>query len=146
MENNFIKQISIRWADMDANFHLRHSVYYDFGSQHRIEILDGYGLTLKVMQEQQFGPVIFREECVFKREIKLNDNIYISTKLARFKDDGSRWTIIHEFLNEANKICAVLTVEGAWIDTEKRKLAIPVPSIVPEVFSNIPKTKDFLTD
>ena len=36
----FSKTISLRWADLDPNFHLRHSVYYDLGSQQRVEVLD----------------------------------------------------------------------------------------------------------
>ena len=42
----FSKQLSFRWADLDPNFHLRHSVYYDFGAQHRVEILEQLGLTM----------------------------------------------------------------------------------------------------
>jgi acyl-CoA thioester hydrolase len=75
---SFRKKISIRWADIDPNFHMRHSAYYDFGAQQRIEILEELGLTLKIMQEQHFGPVLFREECFFRREIHLSDNIILS--------------------------------------------------------------------
>ena len=70
---SFIKEISFRWSDLDPNFHVRHSAYYDFGAQHRIEILEELGLTLRVMQTQGFGPVLFREECVFRKELKLSD-------------------------------------------------------------------------
>ena len=54
----FTKEISIRWSDLDPNFHVRHSAYYDFGAQHRIEILEQLGLTMKVMQQQHFDPVL----------------------------------------------------------------------------------------
>jgi acyl-CoA thioester hydrolase len=37
---SFSKQLSFRWSDLDPNFHVRHSAYYDFGAQHRIEILE----------------------------------------------------------------------------------------------------------
>ena len=58
----FVKTLSVRWADLDPNFHVRHSVYYDFGAQQRVEILEQSGLSLRIMQEQGFGPIIFREE------------------------------------------------------------------------------------
>jgi hypothetical protein len=45
---SFSKQLSFRWSDLDPNFHVRHSAYYDFGAQHRIEILESLGLTMKV--------------------------------------------------------------------------------------------------
>ena len=75
--NAFNKKLSIRWADLDPNFHLRHSVYYDFGAEQRVEILEANGLTLKFMQENHLGPVLFREECIFRREIRLGDEVFI---------------------------------------------------------------------
>lgn len=140
----FSKIISIRWADIDPNFHLRHSVYYDFGTQQRIEILEKSGLTLSVMKEQGFGPVIFREECVFKREIKLSDIITIKAKISKMNADASRWTFKHEFSNSKNEICAILTLEGAWLDTNLRKLANPTPKIAIEVIKTFPKTSEYI--
>jgi acyl-CoA thioester hydrolase len=142
--NLFEKTISIRWADIDPNFHLRHSVYYDFGAQHRIEILEYSGLTLAVMKELNIGPVVFREECVFKREIRFSDNITIRTKMLKMKQDASRWTIEHVFLNTDNKISAIITLDGAWIDTQKRKIKTQLPQVVSEVFKSFPKSDDFM--
>ena len=139
----FSKPISIRWADLDANFHLRHSVYFDFGAQQRLEILDNMGLTLEIMREQHFGPVLLREECIFRREIRLNDHVIITAKLAKLSADASRWTIQHEFLSMNEKLLASLTVDGAWIDTRLRKFAASTPRIVKEVFDQIPRTETF---
>lgn len=142
--STFSKEISIRWSDLDPNFHLRHSAYYDFGAQHRIEILSQEGLTMKVMQEQHFGPVAFREECIFRKEIHLADTITISTKIGKMKADASRWTIVHELHNQNNVLCAKITIDGAWMDTKLRKLAVPTPTIALQVMNAIPKTEDFV--
>ncbi|MXV52043.1 thioesterase [Pedobacter sp. HMF7647] len=141
--DSFSKKISIRWADLDPNFHLRHSVYYDFGSQFRVELLNQHGLTLKVMQNESIGPILFREECVFRREIVFGQDITITAKMSKMRSDASRWTIQHEFLNDENKLCALLTLDGAWMDTQKRKLASPIPQIVVDVFNKFPKAEDF---
>ena len=140
----FTKEISIRWSDLDPNFHMRHSAYYDFGAQHRIEILERQGLTMKIMQQQHFGPVIFREECVFRKEIHLGDKIFISTKIGKMKADASRWTIIHELKDENDVVAAILTIDGAWMDTKLRKLAQPTPEIAQEVMSSFPRSEDFI--
>lgn len=140
---SFSKQLSFRWSDLDPNFHLRHSAYYDFGAQHRIEILEELGLTLRVMQAQHFGPILFREECIFRKEIKLSDVIIMKTKMAKMKSDASRWSIVHEFYND-EKLCAVITVDGAWMDTKLRKIATPTPEIIIEAMSVFPKTDDFV--
>lgn len=140
----FTKEISIRWADLDPNFHMRHSAYYDFGAQHRIEILEEQGLTMRIMQQQHFGPVLFREECIFRKEIHLGDTITISTKIGKMKEDASRWTIVHELKNQLGELCAVLSVDGAWMDTKLRKLASPTPEIARAVMHAFPKTEDFV--
>ena len=138
----FTQQIFIRWSDIDANYHLRHSVYYDFAAQHRIDILSSLGITLAVMQQQHLGPVLFREECLFKKEIRPEDTVFISTALVKIKHDGSRFTIRHELKNEA-KLFAIITVEGAWMDTKLRKLCNPLPPKVAEAMSAIPRSEDF---
>lgn len=140
----FTKEISIRWSDLDPNFHMRHSAYYDFGAQHRVEVLEQQGLTLRVMQENHIGPILFREECVFRKEIRLGSKITIATKIGKMKADASRWTIVHELKNEKEEICAIISVDGAWMDTKLRKLANPTPTIVLEVMNAFPKTDDFI--
>ena len=140
----FNKPLSIRWADLDANFHLRHSVYFDFGAQLRLEILNNMGLTLEIMRELHIGPVLLREECIFRREIRLNDHVIITARLAKLSADASRWTIQHEFLSMNQKLLAALTVDGGWIDTRLRKFAATTPRIVKEAFDRIPRTESFV--
>lgn len=146
MPIKFSKQVCLRWADIDPNFHLRHSAYYDLGAQLRIEILEDAGLTMNVMMEQGFGPILFREECIFKKEIKLSDVITINAKLLKMRSDGSRWTIQHVFSNLQNIECAVVVVEGAWLDTKKRKLCSPTPQIVIDVLRSFPKGEGFFEE
>jgi acyl-CoA thioester hydrolase len=141
--NTFIKELSIRWSDLDPNFHVRHSAYYDFGAQHRVEILEQLGMTVKVMQEQHFGPILFREECVFRKEMRMNQKVFISTKVGKIKEDVSRWTLIHEFTNENKELVATITVDGAWMDTKLRKIANPTPQIAIDVMNLIPKSDNF---
>ena len=138
----FSKQLSFRWSDLDPNFHLRHSVYYDFGAQHRVEILEQLGLSLRVMQKEHIGPILFREECVFRKEINLADVITMQTKMAKMNDDASRWSIVHELYRD-DVLCAVITVDGAWMDTKLRKLASPTPEIVVEALNTFPKAATF---
>lgn len=138
-----MKTISLRWSDLDPNFHLRHSSYYDLAAQERIDILHQYGITIHVMKSENVGPVLFKEQCEFKREIHIDSKIHILTKLLKMKRDGSFWIIQHEFLSEENKLHALLKVEGSWIDVIKRKLARPVPSVIYSGLDAFPKTEDF---
>jgi acyl-CoA thioester hydrolase len=140
--NDFFKRVEIRWSDLDPNFHLRHSVHYDFGAYSRICFLQEHGLTPLVMMQHQIGPIIFREECIFKKEIKFGDAISINIKLDKTTADYGRWTMCHEIWKNEIVLAAILTIDGTWIDTQKRKLVIP-PAIVHDAFQKMPKTNSF---
>ena len=135
---DYFKQIEIRWSDLDPNFHLRHSVYYDFGAYVRISFMNEHGLTPQVLTHLHIGPIVFREECVFKREIKFGDEVKINLMVEKAKDDFSRWTMVHEIWKNGDTLSAVITLDGAWMDTVKRKLTVP-PDSFKEIFSVILK-------
>ena len=138
----FNRIIQLRWSDLDPNFHVRHSVFYDWGAFCRVEFLNEFGLTSHVMQELKFGPILFREECIFRKEIRSGDEIKIDLQLLRSKKDFSRWSIQHSITKSDSTLCGILTVDGAWIDVVRRKLASP-PEKVFEVFNKMPKPENF---
>lgn len=142
----FQKEIFIRWADLDPNFHLRHSVYYDFGAQMRFNALYQLGITPELMVMHHFGPIIFREECLFRREITMNDKVFINARVAKMREDCSRWTIIHELKDAEGVLKAQITVDGAWMDTRLRKLATPTPAVITERMSMFPRSDDFVME
>lgn len=126
---------------MDPNFHLRHSVYYDFGAQLRTEFLFSHGLTAEVMQQHQFGPVLFREEAIFRKEIRFGDSLTMNLLVVSLTRDGARFAMRHE-MRRQDALCATITVEGAWIDLQKRKLTAP-PDLARQVLEQIPQAEDF---
>ena len=138
----FSQQIQVRWADMDPNFHLRHSVYYDWGAMCRMDYLTEKGLTPAIFKKLKFGPIIFREEAVFRKEIVYGDNISINLTLMKGRKDYSRWTISHEILKNNTTLCAVITVDGAWLNLLERKLFIP-PAEAVAVFEQMQKNDHF---
>ena len=141
MEKHWLP-IQIRWADIDANRHLRHSVYYDYAASARIELLSARGLTLHKLEELAIGPVLLREEAVFRREIRFEDPIRISTELLKATRDYTRWTIRHEIQKQDGSRAALITIDGAWIDMNKRKFAAP-DDFVLAIFDQLPKSEEF---
>src|SRR6188768_130874 len=135
----YSKTMQIRWSDIDQNRHLRHSVYYDFGALVRIAFLSEMGLTTKKLEELSIGPILFREEAIFRREIRLEDKITVDVELTKMNHDFSRWSLRHNFHKEDGTLAAVVTMDGAWIDLKTRKLAIP-GAFVQSVFDTIPKS------
>jgi len=138
----FEMPLQIRWSDLDPNFHLRHSVYYDWAAMCRMEFLIKHGLTPALMQRLQFGPIIFREEGMFRKEIKYGDIIHINLLLVKGRRDYSRWTISHEIKKEDGTLCAIVTIDGAWLNVAERKLFTP-PQEVVQVFQQMPPGDHF---
>jgi acyl-CoA thioester hydrolase len=136
------ENITIRWADLDPNFHLRHSVYYDICANARLEYLAARGINMQFMQQHQFGPILFREEAVFKREILLADTVSLGIVLLKANKDFSRWTVQHHLIKNNDTLAAIITVEGAWIDVLKRKLMAP-PAEAQAAFESMPKNELF---
>lgn len=139
---DFQLPIQLRWADIDANMHVRHSVYYDWGALCRISFMQKLGLSETVYQQYRIGPILFREECKFRREIRMGDTIAIDLQLVQTRRDFSRWTIQHIIWKDENTPAATLLVEGAFLDTQLRKLALP-PTIAQEVFDQMPRAESF---
>ena len=46
----FKRPVTLRWSDIDANFHLRHSVFYDLGAAQRTDLLSSMGIGMRDMQ------------------------------------------------------------------------------------------------
>lgn len=134
--------IQIRWADIDQNRHLRHSVYYDYGALVRITFLSEMGLTAEKLEELKIGPIIFREEAIFKREINIESSIEMDMELTKASSDYSRWGMRHTITKEDGTIAAIINLDGAWIDIEKRKLAL-APDFIQQIFHDFPKSNDF---
>jgi acyl-CoA thioester hydrolase len=138
----FSMPIQIRWADIDANRHLRHSVYYDYAAAMRMNVLSEGGLTTKKLEEFMMGPILFREEAIFKREVLLEDKLTLTVEIVKTTADYGRWSLRHQFLKADGTLAAILNVDGAWIDLNKRKLAVP-NEFIRHIFENFPKSQDF---
>ena len=135
----------VRWADIDANKHMRHSAYYDYAAHLRVQLLKKIGMDIVTLSKLEIGPVLIREEAVFMREISMDDTIRVNVKLKRIREDGSRWTFYHELLKDEEKVAATVTVDGAWIDLKKRKLTA-LPDHFLQLMLEIPRTEDFEFD
>jgi acyl-CoA thioester hydrolase len=136
--------LQVRWADVDANRHLRHSVYYDFGAYCRMSVFTDLDITTKRLEDEKLGPILLREEAVFRREVVFGDKLLITIETTRAAPDYSRWSFRHTISKEDGTLCSVLTVDGAWIDTVKRKLVTP-GEFIQRMLASLPRSPDFET-
>lgn len=141
-DNKEFNIFPVLWAQVDANMHLRHSAYADFGAQSRLQVLNKFGINAHLLKKHKIGPVLFREELIYHREISLGDSVSISCELTKSTKSGSRWTIQHEIFRGDGTKAATIIVDGAWLDLEKRKLA-EMPEAVSALFNILPKSENF---
>lgn len=138
----FEKTIEVKWADVDQNRHVRHSAYYDYGAFVRIRFITEAGYGAKKCEEIKLGPILFKEECSFIKEINPDDTLRVNMLKGQISEDVSRWTVYHEIYNQTGEKVAHIKATGAWMDTEKRKLTIP-PKDLAKAFNDLPIGEDY---
>ena len=141
----FEKKIEIRWSDVDQNRHVRHSVYYDFGTYLRTKFLEAEGYDAETMNKLSVGPVLFKEECTFIKELKANDTVTVNILNETDPKRPVKWKFHHEIFNQHGEKCAHITVQGAWFNTERRRITRP-PKEMLEAIEDLPAGKDYATE
>ena len=141
--NEYKKEFELRWSDVDANQHVMHSKYYELGAHCRMSFMFEHGVTSQFFQKEMIGPILFREECIFKKEVNAAEIVTVNLVVTKCRRDGSRWSVLHELKKTDGTIAALMYADLAWMDLTKRKLTIP-PAIVAKMMEAAPKHVDFL--
>jgi acyl-CoA thioester hydrolase len=134
--------IQIQWLHLDPNNHVRHSAYFDFGAFARIAFLSSVGLDTPTMKKLHIGPVLFREEAIFKREILFGEEIECFVTAYKATKSYNRWGFKHDLVKKDGTVAAIIYADGAWLDTQLRKLT-DLPASFLEKFDDIPKDSGF---
>lgn len=140
--DSYSKTYEVIWADMDPNRHMRHSVYNDYAAQTRVAMFSDFGLSIEEIAKLGLGPILFREETKFLREIHLSDKIKVTCTVLYMRKDGSKWSFRHKILKQNNVRAATIVVDGAWLDLHKRKIGIP-PNKLRETMYQFPRAETF---
>jgi acyl-CoA thioester hydrolase len=136
------KPAHIRWADLDPNYHVKHSAFYDLAAQFRTEFLQSQGMSIDFFQQSKMNPVLLREEGVFRKEIRYGQEIFLKFELKGLSQDYSKYSIQTSFLRADDTLCATVTVFGGWLDIQTRKLVIP-PQFIIDTIDKMPKHSEF---
>jgi len=139
---SFSVRFTSRWADFDPNNHMRHSAYNDYAAEARVRMFNAYGLSLIEFNELNIGPVLFREETSFRREIRLSEDIKVEVFLKGISENGERFRFFHKIYKEDGSLAAEIEILGAWLDLKTRKLTKP-SQIVLKALEDIERTDDF---
>jgi len=138
----YFKEFEVRWSDLDANRHLANSSYINYMSHTRLNYLVEMGFTHEIMQERQFGPVVFHEHLYYFKEIFPGKPIKVSFEIKGLSEDGMFFEFHHNFYNQEGIHLAHCELMGGWISLETRKL-IPLTPDLLAYFDKIEKADDF---
>ena len=141
----FTQRIQVRWSDLDANSHMRHTAYLDMAATARMSFLSYYGFGEKEFLELGIGPVLFNENANYLKEVRGGETIEIQVQLSAMSEDGRKWQMDHQLIRLSdNEKVAQLTASGAWLDLKTRKITVPPDSLL-STFQTVPRAEDFRT-
>lgn len=136
-----IRRVEVRWADLDPNFHVLHSKYYDYGAFCRMSVLVEAGITPGWMKEHRTGLILLREECAFRREIRFGDPVTVTCAISRHTPGFERFSMQHDIFRQEGELAARINAELAWMDLDLRKLSKPPEEMIASL-SALPVTTD----
>lgn len=131
-----------RWADFDANKHMRHSAYNDYGAECRVRFFKQNSFGFKRFEIGNFCPILFKEEVIFFREIKLSEDISVDLRLAGVSAKAERFKMQHRIYREDGILAAEVNIFAAWLNLETRKLMTP-PEEAIQAFNTLERTEHF---
>ncbi|WP_141735010.1 thioesterase family protein [Oligoflexus tunisiensis] len=139
----FEKNLYAGWGDMDFNSHMRNTAYLDKSGDVRMMLFATNGFPMSEFVRLRIGPVVFKDEMEYYKEIGLLDELRVTLTVAGLSTDGSRFCLRNEFFRPDGKIAARVTSNGAWLNLATRKLTAP-PSELLAALESLPKAEDFV--
>ena len=118
----FDKQVEVRWADCDANQHMRHTAYSDFCAHTRIAFMNSIGLTQAWSQTHRIGPVLFREETEYRQEAHMGDLLRVTVEVGLPTGFSKSIRMQQHLYTEQGEVAAVHHCVIGWMDLDKRKI------------------------
>ena len=138
----FLNKIDIRWSDLDPNQHLANSAYMNFMSATRMVYMVKQGVSYADLKKHKIGPVVLREEIHYFKEVFPGEPVYVSQEICGLSEEGSFYSIRHNFYNKKGENFARGEMLGTWISMETRKIVVP-PNDIMEKLMGANHTDDF---
>jgi acyl-CoA thioester hydrolase len=140
--DRFEQKYRVGWSGLDANHHMGNISYLDRAHDTRMFFFAQKGFTMARFAAERFGPVVVRDELVYRKELRLLDEFTVDFELAGISQDGVRFRVRNTFRNAKNEVAAAVTSEGVWFDLERRRPRAPPPEL-DELMRALRHTNDF---
>ena len=138
----YSKTLLAGWADMDFNSHMRNTAFLDKAADVRMMYFSENGFPAGEFSRLRIGPVVMRDEVLYRKEIGLLQEITVTFAIAGHSEDGSRFILRNEILRLDGTLCATVTSSGGWMNLTDRRLVSP-PEALHEAMRSLPHASDF---
>ncbi len=128
--DRYFKTYTVRWADCDANGHMRNTSYSEYGTDTRVSFLAEGGFTFESFVDHRVGPVLLHEALDYMREVRLGEVIEVDLTILGLSPDGARFKFEHDIWLPNKKKAARIVLAGGWMDLDTRKLRVPPPELL----------------
>jgi acyl-CoA thioester hydrolase len=138
----FEQQFRVSWGDLDSNAHMANTAFLDRAADTRMLFYVLRGFPSKRFSEERVGPVILRDELVYRKELRLLDDYVVDLEVVGLSADGVRFQVRNTFRTGAGEVAAIVTSAGVWFDLERRRPR-PPPADLEAMFRQAPRGEDF---
>lgn len=129
----FKKVIEVRWADCDANRHMRHTAYSDLCAHTRVCFLSDIGLGETWTKAHNIGPVLFKEETEYKREVHMGEQLTVTVEAGEPTGFTKSIQMLQHLHKENGELAATHRCVVAWMDLSLRKI-VELPDQIKKYF------------
>lgn len=134
LENALVtKQFEVRWADCDANSHMRHTAYSDMCAHTRVSFLSEIGLTAQWFKQHQIGPVLFKEETEYRSEVHMGEQLTVTVEVGAPTGFSKSIQMYQRILKENGELSAEHRCVVGFMDLNIRKI-IALPEQIKSLF------------
>lgn len=128
---------------MDFNSHMRNTAYLDKSADVRLMFFAEHDFPVERFAELRMGPVIFKDEVEYFRELHMLDLFDVTLGVAGLSADGFRFRLCNEFFSLEGQRIARVTSTGGWLDLTARKRLLPPPELN-DALQRLHRTDDFV--
>ena len=122
---------------------MANSSYLDHASNTRMHFFGQNGFTVSRFASERFGPVVVRDELIYRKELRLMDEFRVDFEVAGLSQDSVRFRVRNTFRNSADEVSATVTSDGVWLDLQSRKTR-PPPKELDHLMRALQQTHDFM--
>lgn len=118
--------ILIRESHLDTFGHVNNAVYLSLFEEARWDLITSNGFGMKEIHQAKQGPVILEVNLKFIKELKLRDQISITTELVHYKSKIGQ--LLQKMIKSDGSVASEALFTFALFDTSTRKIIEPTPA------------------